>query len=307
MNIEYIHSYLAICKYKSLSRAARSLYVSQPTLTNRMNQLENYLGIKLFERSWKGIQLTESGITFLPHALSLIDKLEMFKSVKSNPENHSSVSPTPHGVTKKFKIGVNRQLLNFGETIINCLMQKFPDLDIDITTGSTKDLKARLQYGALDYIFYFSLDSTLPNTTKFKQEELVVILNDNDYVTLKNNIQLINKLNKPLYINENPIQSSGFLPLYNKIKRIFRISDTILVENEKLISILIQANKGYTILPLSMYHYYFRQDYLRKIHIPKSNLQLSIYSSFNKENEMYKMISKYLNDSLSTKLGVHHR
>lgn len=305
MNIEYIKSYLVICKHKSISKAAQSLYVSQPTLTNRMKQLENYLDIKLFERSWKGIELTEAGSLFLPLALNLVNKLEKYKSlsVYSALVNKSFALNSPNESSNCYKIGVSYYLISFAETILNLLTEEYPDLEIEIITGSTKDLFEKSKYGLLDFIFYYCLDSNLPNTTILKKEDLVIILSNEDYQLIKDDIQLIKNINKPLFVNENPAQDE-FLPLYDMINKKFDITDVMLIDNEQLTSILIQANKGYTILPESIYHNYFKRDCLRKVHIPKSSLKMSIYSSFNDNHEVSLNISTFLNNVLRNQLGA---
>jgi DNA-binding transcriptional LysR family regulator len=63
-----IESFLEVARTGSVTRAAESLSISQPTLTERIHSLEDELGAPLFHRTAGGMRLTEAGSTFLPYA-----------------------------------------------------------------------------------------------------------------------------------------------------------------------------------------------------------------------------------------------
>ena len=62
---------IAIAETKSLNKAAQELYVSQPSLTKALKELENEIGISIFSRSGKGVALTNDGAEFLSYAREL--------------------------------------------------------------------------------------------------------------------------------------------------------------------------------------------------------------------------------------------
>ena len=63
-----IEAFLEVARRQNLSRAAEALFVSQPTLTARLQGLEAALGEQLFIRTRRGMRLTEAGDAFLPYA-----------------------------------------------------------------------------------------------------------------------------------------------------------------------------------------------------------------------------------------------
>jgi DNA-binding transcriptional LysR family regulator len=63
-----IEAFLEVARRQNLSRAAEVLFVSQPTLTARLQSLEASLGEQLFVRTRRGMRLTEAGEAFLPYA-----------------------------------------------------------------------------------------------------------------------------------------------------------------------------------------------------------------------------------------------
>ena len=63
-----IEAFLEVARHQNLSRAAEALFLSQPTLTARLQSLEAFLGERLFVRTRRGMRLTEAGEAFLPYA-----------------------------------------------------------------------------------------------------------------------------------------------------------------------------------------------------------------------------------------------
>ena len=65
VQLKYI---LTIAETKSLNKAAEQLYVSQPSLTNALKELEKEVGITIFFRTGRGVTLTNDGVEFLAYA-----------------------------------------------------------------------------------------------------------------------------------------------------------------------------------------------------------------------------------------------
>ena len=68
-----LQSFLAVAEEGSLSAAARRLGASQPTLGRQIRQVEQQLGVTLFTRKPRGLQLTDIGATLLPAAQTMRD------------------------------------------------------------------------------------------------------------------------------------------------------------------------------------------------------------------------------------------
>ncbi|HHW92197.1 MAG TPA: LysR family transcriptional regulator [Firmicutes bacterium] len=76
MDFRQLESFVAIAKYKSFTRAAEELYLTQPTLTGHIQVLENELGTVLFNRCGRRITLTEAGRLLYNHAVNILNMRE---------------------------------------------------------------------------------------------------------------------------------------------------------------------------------------------------------------------------------------
>ena len=68
MTIQQLTYFLATVEHGSFSGAARALYLTQPSISEQVRQLESELGIALFARAGRGLVLTEAGRRFRPAA-----------------------------------------------------------------------------------------------------------------------------------------------------------------------------------------------------------------------------------------------
>ncbi len=73
MEIDRLREFAAIAESGSFSKAARRLRIAQPPLSRHIRQLESELGIKLFERSATGVQITQEGALLLQQARTVLD------------------------------------------------------------------------------------------------------------------------------------------------------------------------------------------------------------------------------------------
>ncbi len=87
MEFKQLECFIAVAREKSFSRAGDTLFLSQPAITNNIKNLEDELGIILFDRN-KNINLTKAGLEFFSYALEMINLRDKSKIAINQHENN---------------------------------------------------------------------------------------------------------------------------------------------------------------------------------------------------------------------------
>lgn len=84
MNFQHLRYVVEVEKVKSISKAAKNLYMGQPNLSKAIKDLEKEIGIMIFNRTSKGVEPTRSGVEFLHYANTILSQLDELQSLYSS-------------------------------------------------------------------------------------------------------------------------------------------------------------------------------------------------------------------------------
>ena len=79
MTLQQLRYAVAIAEKSSISEAAASLFVAQPSLTKSLHSLEKEMGLMIFRRTSKGIAVTREGEEFLGYARQVIEQADLME------------------------------------------------------------------------------------------------------------------------------------------------------------------------------------------------------------------------------------
>ena len=149
MEIRSLRYFLAVAREENMSRAAKLLHVTQPTLSKSLKSLEDELGKKLFTRHSFSIALTEEGVLLRNRAedlVSMADKIEQeFLSL-----DDITGGDLYFGLAESWQIRhLAREIREF--------KKMYPDLRYHITSGDTEQVTEKLDKGLLDFAAIFEM------------------------------------------------------------------------------------------------------------------------------------------------------
>lgn len=147
MTLQQLRYFCTACEHHSITRAAQQLFVTQPTVSSAIHELEKEYHITLLERKGKGFLLTEHGEAFYRYALVLLKQEKAFDhSIHKLAEQRRSVRL---GITRAIGSSVYEEYYHYGQ-------ENHPNIDIVTTTETQQHLLAKLRSQSLDLIIISS-------------------------------------------------------------------------------------------------------------------------------------------------------
>ncbi|MGR9044496.1 MAG: LysR family transcriptional regulator [Gammaproteobacteria bacterium] len=172
MDIDQIRTFLSVAANGSFQEAANRLYVTQSTVSTRIQRLESYLRVPLFVRNRSGAHLTPQGRRFLRHAKSLLLTLEQARHEIGLPDRFRG------------SISVGARIALWEEMLpqwIGAIRKQAPDVSIRCDIGFEEDLMRRLIEGNMDIgLMYTPQHSPGLQVEHLFDETLVLLTTDPD-------------------------------------------------------------------------------------------------------------------------------
>lgn len=143
MDLRQLETFIEVANLKSFSKAANKLYITQPTVTNHIQNLEKELGTLLINRSSKNISLTDAGNLFYKYAINIINSCEMAKfdlaAFKGRIQGHLHIYSS--SVPRKYIL----------PNLLNNFLQNYPDVTFTLADKDSKDVVESILEGDADF------------------------------------------------------------------------------------------------------------------------------------------------------------
>ena len=146
MELRQLKYFIKAAERSNFTEAAALLNISQSTLSQQIKQLEDELGVPLFDRIAKRVMLTEAGKLFLPHAIQTVRKSEDGREMIKELNNIQTGSLTI-GATYGLSSLLTQTLIRFSE--------KYPKIKISIEFGTSDELLKMITESKLDFALSF--------------------------------------------------------------------------------------------------------------------------------------------------------
>ncbi len=244
VNLDLYRVFYTVAKCGSLTKAAEELYISQPAVSQSIKQLENQLGVSLFNRTHRGMELSAQGG-------KLIFK-EVESALKLFYEAENRIGEMKASATGSIRIGATDTIFKYflADTIVD-YHERFPSVKIELLADFTPDTIEKLKANRCDVAF---VNLPVEIDAELKLDEGSARLNDifivgEKYIELSQGVISLEKLKKyPLILmNENTVARRALTNFFDSIG--MELTSSIEVGSWDLMKKLVARGMGVGIIP----------------------------------------------------------
>ena len=139
MELRQLEYFCKIAETGSINEAARRLNMSQPPQSYQMRQLEDELNVRLFQRSSRGVELTEAGRLLYSRSGSLLEYVRSTRQAVAEA-----------GKKRVLRMGITSTTVGTIMPYISLFSQRYPDVNFEVRDGATFTLLQYLLDGIID-------------------------------------------------------------------------------------------------------------------------------------------------------------
>jgi len=147
MQFRHLKTFAAVASTLNITRAARKVHLTQSSVSEQIQALEADLGARLFDRTRRGLRLTEAGQRLLDHATPLLALADEAKAAVADAVAEPRGSVTAGGLETLCATHVPPLLASFGKA--------YPAIALALKSAGSGDLRAGVRSGGLDIAFIF--------------------------------------------------------------------------------------------------------------------------------------------------------
>ncbi len=183
MTITQLQYVLAVAEYKNFTLAAEKCFVTQPTLSMQIQKIEEELGVQIFDRTKKPIQLTEIGQKIVSQAKNIVNEANRIQDIVEQQKGF---------IGGEFRLGIIPTVTpTLLPMFLNNFIKKYPKVKLIIEELNTEDIIFKLNNGHLDA----AIAATPLNEEKIKEvvlyyEPFVAYVHENNNAFSKKEIEI---------------------------------------------------------------------------------------------------------------------
>ena len=279
MNFDDLKIFHTLAKKKNFSETAKLLHMTQPNVSLHIRRLEEYLGVKLFERTTKKVYLTPLGeVLFRSSELIL-------RQVHSTKKEMDKLSNTTHGT---LVIGAS---LTIGEYILPYLFGEFvkayPNINLKLKLNNSSQIITKLKDSEIHLGF---IESMIKYPT-FKQEdfledELIIIMSPTNSLIETDTITTDQLLHLPFIIREEGSGTRQVIEEKLKENNLdpSKLNVVLELESTESIKAAVESNTGISILSRSAVRKELALNTLRQLNIEDITMRRNFYMVYDQHH-----------------------
>ena len=247
MELRHLRYFVAVAEERNFTRAAQRLHIAQPPLSRQIQQLEEILGVQLFERNSRPLKLTETGKFFYSHAVQVLAQTAELESMTRRVGN----------IERSLSVGfVGSTLYGMLPKIIRRFRDENTTVELSLHEMSTMDQIRALKDGRIDIGFgRIRLEDASIRRVILREEKMIVALPEGHPLSLvKPVLALADLVNETLIIfpkAPRPSYADQVLAAFQdralKPRRIYEVRELQIALG------LVAAGEGISVVPSSVY------------------------------------------------------
>lgn len=262
MRITSLIYFYEVAQIKSISKVSANLHISQPALSHQLLKLERELGVKLLERSNRGVQLTEKGEILYKYSKQIIN---LYKNLNEDIKIDNYTN-------KELKIDISSIYANH---VISKLAMKFTSIfkDCDISINYSKDNteKSLLLNNRSDVVIGFNKIEDIDLISKH-------IGNDKLVLVTKSYISENDLIKMPIAILEDKLNEIKNITAYYK-----KLNISLKTESIDIIKSYLQNSNSCAIVPISSVEDDIKKGLLLKLPYKEYEYNFDLFITYKKE------------------------
>lgn len=273
MTIRHLKIFIAVYNERNMTVAANKLFITQPSVSQAIKELENYYGVELFERISNKLYVTESGkkvYQYAKHIMKLFDELE--DGLKENAPK------------KKLIVGANYTV---GVVLIHKYIKKFnslyPNSEIKVIVNKASILKEMLRKNELDLALIEETKNESDFIEDFFYNDRIVVVADPQHPLFhQNEITAYDVVNEHLLLRE---KGAGVRNLFElKMNQIGLVIEPYWESTSTTALINAAENKiGIAVLPFELVKDHIDSGCLRELKVKDIDLSRKLIVIYHKD------------------------
>lgn len=202
MKLHQLRYFQCLAHYLHYRKASEALYISQPSLSFAIKELEKELGVALFKKEGRTISLTDEGKTFLNYVT---------KSLQILDDGVKAISPKQEIQISSIPTVINSFLVPF----IIQLQKEHPEINIQFRSEKTQTITQKILDNQYDFGICSKINEPQLKYIPLIKRKLVIVFSKENPLAQKENIELKDLLDYPFYTYQKN------MTLYTTIKDLF--------------------------------------------------------------------------------------
>ena len=285
MDFKLLRSFKMVAELENISHAATAVGYAQSTITTQIQQLENELEVKLFERLGNRICLTEAGRTFLEYTEQILFTMDRAK------ENLKHANQ-PCGVLKI--AGIHSLCASIMPCLVQEYKEKYPNVKIEIATGVIGDVLEQVKTGNVDVALYMDFAEAPKDViVAFEQRNpLCFLCGPDNPLRYKTNLTLKDIEKEPFLVTEKECR---YRKKFEQMFEARRLTPAIYFEtgNTEIIKKFVENNIGIALLPEVAVRSEFKEGKLVKLDVAEKIEEPFIRLIYHKDKWLTAAITKF--------------